>query len=100
MASVASEILDVVHSMGAGLATKPGPYGIAGQAALDYEKDARVRFGTDTTTRQTVGYQLICDEPRCHVSVEAVTIEQSRAVAKSLGWAVGIRARGRLTDLC
>ena len=100
MASVAAELLDVVHAMGAALATKPGPYGMAGQAALNYEKGVRIRFGTDSTTRQTVGYHLVCDQPQCHVSTQATTIEQSRAVAASLGWAVGIRARGRLTDLC
>lgn len=100
MASVAAEILDVVHTMGAGLATKPGPLGIAGQAALGYELEARARFGTGTTAAVTAGYVLVCDEPRCHVSVTAPTVELSRAAAASRGWSVAIPAAGRLTDLC
>jgi hypothetical protein len=100
MASVAAEILDVVHTMGAGLATKPGPLGTAGQAALDYELGARARFGTGTTNAVTAGYVLVCDEPRCHVSVTALTAEASRAAAASRGWSVAIPAAGRLTDLC
>lgn len=100
MASVAGEILDVVHTMAAALAQCPDPYREAGKAALLFERGARARFGSDTPSLRTAGYQLACDAPHCRARVEASMINLSRQKAAAQGWDVAVPGRGRVTDLC
>jgi hypothetical protein len=102
MASVAGEVLDVVHTMATALARCPEPYRNGGHAALVFELAARERFGTDSTTRAIVGYELSCDHRGCGARVEADTLSASRLAAAGSGWAVALGTPGtdRLTDRC